>query len=130
MEREVLIAFDVPNASFFFAEGRAEMNGHSSRASRRERHHHRNSDQASSHDSDREEEVTVPRFLKRKTARAAVSKMKQLEASDEDYEEEERKPRRSSSWLRHTSRIGKRTAVIQSSSESDGELSTEGKQRF
>ncbi|XP_032401579.1 bromodomain and WD repeat-containing protein 3-like isoform X2 [Xiphophorus hellerii] len=110
------------------AEGRAEMNGHSSRASRRERHHHPNSDQASSHDSDREEEVTVPRFLKRKTARAAVSKMKRLEASDEDYEEEERKPRRSSSWLPHTSRIGKRTAVIQSSSESDGELSTEGSQ--
>ncbi|XP_008423491.1 bromodomain and WD repeat-containing protein 3 [Poecilia reticulata] len=112
------------------AEGRAEMNGHSSRASRRERRHQRNSDRASSHDSDREEEVTVPRFLKRKTARAAVSKMKQLEASDEDYEEEERKPRSGSSsrWLRHTSRTGKRTAVIQSSSESDGELSTEGSQ--
>uniref|UniRef100_A0A087YEB4 Bromodomain and WD repeat domain containing 1 n=2 Tax=Poecilia formosa TaxID=48698 RepID=A0A087YEB4_POEFO len=112
------------------AEGRAEMNGHSSRASRRERRHQRNSDRASSHDSDREEEVTVPRFLKRKTARAAVSKMKQLEASDEDYEEEERKPRSSSSssWLRHASRTGKRSAVIQSSSESDGELSTEGSQ--
>ncbi|KAM4742969.1 bromodomain and WD repeat-containing protein 3 [Anableps anableps] len=111
------------------AEARAEMNGHSSRASRRERRHHRNSDGESSRDSDRKEEVTVPRFLKRKTARAAVSKIKLLEASDEDYEEEESRPtRRSSSRLRHTAHVGKRSAVIQSSSESDGELSTEGSQ--
>lgn len=110
------------------AEGREEMNGHSGRVSRRERRSHRTSDGASSHDSDREEEVTAPRLLKRKTARAAVSKIKLLEASDEEYEEEERRPRRTSSRLCHTARISKRTAVIQSSSESDGESSTEGSQ--
>ncbi|XP_038141769.1 bromodomain and WD repeat-containing protein 3 isoform X1 [Cyprinodon tularosa] len=100
------------------AEGSAKMNGHSSRASRREKRRHRDSDGASSHDSEREEEATAPRLLKRKTARDAVSKIKLLEASDEDYEEEESRPRRSSS------RISKRTAVIQSSSDSDGKLST------
>ncbi|MEQ2262313.1 Bromodomain and WD repeat-containing protein 1 [Xenotaenia resolanae] len=110
-------------------EGRAEMNGHSGRALRRERRCHHDSDGDSSHDSDRKEEVTFPRLLKRKTARAAVSKIKLLEASDEDYEEEERMPRRSSSRLRHTARISKRSAVIQSSSESDGKLSASGRQR-
>ncbi|MEQ2191132.1 hypothetical protein XENOCAPTIV_021626 [Xenoophorus captivus] len=104
-------------------EGRAEMNGHSGRALRRERRCRHDSDGDSSHDSDRKEEATFPRLLKRKTARAAVSKIKLLEASDEDYEEEERMPRRSSSRLRHTARISKRSAVIQSSSESDGKLS-------
>uniref|UniRef100_A0AAQ4S5Y9 Bromodomain and WD repeat domain containing 1 n=1 Tax=Gasterosteus aculeatus aculeatus TaxID=481459 RepID=A0AAQ4S5Y9_GASAC len=95
------------------AEDTAEVNGHGSRSSRRERRRHR--------DSDREEEVTLRRSLKRKTARAAVNKMKLLEVSDEDFEErdEEEKPRRSSSRLRHTVRAGKRTAVIQSSSDSD-----------
>ncbi|KAA8593892.1 hypothetical protein FQN60_004726 [Etheostoma spectabile] len=108
-------------------EGRAEVNGHSSRSSRRERRHHQDSDRATSQGSDREEEITVRRSLKRKTARAAVTKMKLLEASDEDYEEEEEeeKPRRSSSRLRHTARSSKRTAVIQSSSDSDEEPSTQ-----
>ncbi|XP_068564112.1 bromodomain and WD repeat-containing protein 3 isoform X2 [Cebidichthys violaceus] len=99
-------------------EGRAEMNGHSGRSSRRERRRHR--------DSDREEEITVRRSIKRKTARAAVNKMKLLEALDEEFEEqddEEEKPRRSSSRLRHTVRSSKRTAVIQSSSDSDEEPS-------
>ncbi|XP_051253294.1 bromodomain and WD repeat-containing protein 3 isoform X2 [Dicentrarchus labrax] len=109
-------------------EGRAEVNGHSSRSSRRERRHRRNSDRATSQGSDREEEeeVTVRRSLKRKTARAAVNKIKLLEASDEDYEEEEEeeKPRRSSSRLRHPVRASKRTAVIQSSSDTDEEPST------
>ncbi|XP_026224238.1 bromodomain and WD repeat-containing protein 3 isoform X2 [Anabas testudineus] len=108
-------------------EGRTDMNGHSSRSSRSERRHHRNSDRDMSQGSDREEEenITVRRSLKRKTARAAVNKIKLLEASDEDYEEEEEeKPRRSSSRLRHTARSSKRTAVIQSSSDSDGEAST------
>ncbi|XP_030599771.1 bromodomain and WD repeat-containing protein 3 [Archocentrus centrarchus] len=106
------------------AECRAEMNGHSSRSSRRERRHHRDSDRATSQGSDREE-VTGRRSLKRKTARAAVNKIKLLEASDEDYQEdEERKPRRSSSRLRQTARVSKRTAVFKSSSDSDGELST------
>lgn len=107
------------------------MNGHSSRSSRSERRNHRNSDRDMSQGSDREEEenITVRRSLKRKTARAAVNKIKLLEASDEDYEEEEEeKPRRSSSRLRHTARSSKRTAVIQSSSDSDGEASTRGRQ--
>lgn len=55
--------------------------------------------------------------------------MKLLEASDEDFEEEDTRPRRrSSSRIRHTSRIAKRTAVIQSSSDSDGETSERGRQ--
>ncbi|KAM7399553.1 hypothetical protein PAMP_018818 [Pampus punctatissimus] len=111
-------------------EGRAEMNGHSSRASRSERRHNQDSDRATSQGSDREEENTGRRSLKRKTARAAVNKIKLLEASDEDYEEEEEeeeeeKPRRSNSRLCHTARANKRTAVIQSSSDSDGEPSTQ-----
>lgn len=110
-----------------FSEGRAEVNGHSSRASRRERHYQNDSDRAPSHGSDREEDITVRRLLKRKTARAAVNKMKLLEASDEDYGEEEEKPRRSSSRLRHTVRSSKRTAVIQSSSDSDEEASSQGR---
>ncbi|KAM7413407.1 hypothetical protein PAMA_020681 [Pampus argenteus] len=110
-------------------EGRAEMNGHSSRASRSERRHNQDSDRATSQGSDREEENTGRRSLKRKTARAAVNKIKLLEASDEDFEEEEEeKPRRSSSRLCHTARANKRTAVIQSSSDSDGEPSTQAKE--
>jgi len=114
-----------------FSEGRAETNGHSSRPSRRERRRHRDSDRATSHGSDREEETTVRRPLKRKTARAAVNKIKLLEASDEDYEDDEEKkkqPTRSSSRLRQTPRVSKRTAVIQSSSDSDGESSARGGQ--
>ncbi|KAK2847016.1 hypothetical protein Q5P01_010015 [Channa striata] len=110
------------------ADTRTDMNGHSSRLSRREKCHFQDSDGATTQDSEREEEedtVTVRRSLKRKTARAAVNKIKLLEASDEDYEEEEPKPRRSSSRLRHTARNSKRSAVIQSSSDSDGELSTQ-----
>lgn len=64
------------------------------------------------------------RSLKRKTARAAVNKMKLLEASDEDFEEEEA----AGSRVRHTARISKRTAVIQSSSDTDGETSARGRQ--
>ena len=56
-----------------------------------------------------------------------MNKIKLLEALDEDDEEEE-KPRRSSSRLRHTARASKRTAVIQSSSDSDRESSIKGKQ--
>uniref|UniRef100_A0A665U0E2 Bromodomain and WD repeat domain containing 1 n=1 Tax=Echeneis naucrates TaxID=173247 RepID=A0A665U0E2_ECHNA len=111
-----------------FTEGRVEMNGHSSRSSQRERRHHQESDRATSQGSDREEEkVTARRSLKRKTARAAVNKIKLLEVSDEDDEEEEQ-TRRSSSRLRHTARASKRTAVIESSSDSDGEPSTRGRE--
>lgn len=100
------------------------MNGHGSRSSRRNRHFQNDTDRATSQGSDREEEIIARRSLKRKTARAAVNKIKLLEVSDEDYEEE--KPRRSSSRLR----TSKRTAVIQSSSESDEEPSTHGRQLF
>ncbi|XP_030007985.1 bromodomain and WD repeat-containing protein 1 isoform X2 [Sphaeramia orbicularis] len=112
-------------------ESRTEMNGHGSRTSRRERRHHRDSDRTTSQGSDREEEdeITVRRSLKRKTARAAVNKIKLLEASEEEEEEEEKKPTRSSSRLRHTGRASKRTAVIQSSSDSDEEPSTRAFQK-
>ncbi|XP_028274720.1 bromodomain and WD repeat-containing protein 3 [Parambassis ranga] len=113
-----------------WTEGRAEMNGHSNRSSRMERHHHR--DRTTSQGSDRENEVGVRRSLKRKTARAAVNKIKLLEASDEDYEEqnEDKKPIRSSSRLRQPpARVSKRTAVIQSSSDSDGESSARASQK-
>lgn len=96
------------------------MNGHSGRSSRRERRRHR--------DSVREEEITVRSSFKRKTARAAVNKMKLLEALDEEFEEqdEEEKPRRSSTRLRHTVRSSKRTAMIQISSDSDEQPSRRG----
>ncbi|XP_017275528.1 bromodomain and WD repeat-containing protein 3 isoform X2 [Kryptolebias marmoratus] len=104
------------------AESRAETNGHSSRTSRRRRRPRRDSDRAVSRGSDSEREVSIRRSLKRKTARAAVNKMKLLDASDEDFEEEEEEkmPIRSSSRIRHAARISKRTAVIQSSSDTDG----------
>ncbi|KAF6718804.1 Bromodomain and WD repeat-containing protein 1 [Oryzias melastigma] len=103
-------------------ERRREVNGHGSRTARRERRHHQDSDRASSPGSDVDEEVTVHRLLKRKTARAAVNKMKLLEASEEEEEDEDdKKPTRSSSRLQHTVRVSKRTAVIQSSSDSDGD---------
>lgn len=106
-----------------FSESRAEVNGHSSRSSRSARRHQDDSDRASS--PEQGGDGIMRRLLKRKTARAAVNKIKLLEASDEDYEEE--KPRRSSSRLRHTARGSKRTAVIQSSSESDQEPSARGR---
>ncbi|KAM4567142.1 bromodomain and WD repeat-containing protein 3 [Odontesthes bonariensis] len=108
-------------------EGRAETNGHSSRSSRRERRRHLDPDRATSRGSDREEETTARRPLKRKTARAAVNKIKLLEASEED-DEEEKQPTRSSSRIRQTTRVSKRTAVIQSSSDSDGESSARASQ--
>uniref|UniRef100_A0A672I5K4 Bromodomain and WD repeat domain containing 1 n=1 Tax=Salarias fasciatus TaxID=181472 RepID=A0A672I5K4_SALFA len=106
-----------------------EVNGHGSRSSRSERRRHRDSDTAASPGSDGEEVVTVRRSLKRKTARAAVNKIKLLDVSDEDEEEEE-EPTRSSSRLRHATRASKRTAVIQSSSDSDGESSARGERRI
>ncbi|XP_037533386.1 bromodomain and WD repeat-containing protein 3 [Nematolebias whitei] len=105
------------------AESRAETNSHSSRTLRRKRRPHRDPDRVASQSSDGEQEVGMRRSLKRKTARAAVNKMKLLEASDEDFEEEE-----ASSRIRHTARISKRSAVIQSSSDTDGETSARGSQ--
>ncbi|KAF7644935.1 hypothetical protein LDENG_00213400 [Lucifuga dentata] len=112
-----------------WTEGRAEVNGHISRSSHREKCHSSESDRSTSQGSDREEEegIIVRRPLKRKTARAAVNKMKLLEAEDEDYEEDVEKPTRSSS-RRHATRASKRTAVIQSTSDSDEELPTKASQ--
>ncbi|XP_046891395.1 bromodomain and WD repeat-containing protein 3 [Hypomesus transpacificus] len=112
-------------------ESRAQMNGHS-RSSRRERRRHIASERAPSQDSDtyreqEEEEDVGRRTMTRKTARAAVSKMKLLEASDEDYEEEEEEPKRSSG--RPAARVCKRTAVIQSSSESEEQPSRRGSKK-
>lgn len=99
------------------------MNGHSGRLSRRKRSRHRHARSAASRSSDREEEEkTARRSLKRRTARAAVNKIKLLEASLSDDCEEEN-PRRSSGRLRSS----RRTAVIQSSSESEG-ASARGRQ--
>lgn len=97
------------------------MNGHSSRLSRRKRSRHRDAVSQSS-DREEEEEKTARRSLKRRTARAAVNKIKLLEASLSDDCEEEN-PRRSSGRLRSS----RRTAVIQSSSESEG-ASAHGRQ--
>ncbi|XP_075906075.1 bromodomain and WD repeat-containing protein 3 [Nelusetta ayraudi] len=104
------------------SESRAEVNGHSGRSSRGARRYQQDSDGASSAEQDGD--VGTRRLLKRRTARAAVNKIKLLEALDEDFEEE-KQPTRSSSRLRHTARSGKRAAVIQSSSESDQEQSTQ-----
>ncbi|XP_029923431.1 bromodomain and WD repeat-containing protein 3 [Myripristis murdjan] len=115
-------------------ESRAQVNGHSSRSSRRDKRRHSDSDRDMSEGSDREEEEEEEtmgrRSLKRKTARAAVNKMKLLEASDEDDDDdgEENKPTRSSSRLRHATRASKRTAVIQSSSDSDEDSSAQASQ--
>lgn len=94
------------------------MNGHGSRLSRRKRSRHRDARRAASQNSDREEEgeSTARRSLKRRTARAAVNKIKRLEASLSDEDCEEENPRRSSGRVRSS----RRTAVIQSSSESEG----------
>ncbi|XP_051934298.1 bromodomain and WD repeat-containing protein 3 [Hippocampus zosterae] len=113
-------------------EGRAEMNGHASWSSARDRRQLQDSDGALSQGSDGEEEdeITIRRSLKRKTARAAVNRIKLLEASDEDdddveeeeeveEDDDEEEPIRSRP--RKTSQAGKRTTVLQSSSESDGE---------
>lgn len=112
-----------------FSESRVEMNGHSSRSSRRERRKRWDSDRPTSQGSDRGEgEVNGRGSLKRKTARAAVDRIKLLEVSDDDDEEKvEEMPKRTSS--RQAARAGKRSAVIQSSSDSDGENSSQGEQK-
>ncbi|XP_065816441.1 bromodomain and WD repeat-containing protein 3 isoform X3 [Labrus bergylta] len=98
-------------------EGRAKVNGYSSRSPGRKRRHCR----------DFKEDQNVRKSLTRKTARAAVNKIKLLEASDEDYEEEE-KPKRSSR-VQHTARASKRMAVIQSTSDSDEETPSRASQK-
>ncbi|XP_037124161.1 bromodomain and WD repeat-containing protein 3 isoform X2 [Syngnathus acus] len=106
-------------------EGRVEMNGHATRSFARDRRQLQDSDRGLSQgsDGDEEEEITIRRSLQRKTARVAVNRMKLLEASDEEDEKVEdddnEEPIRSR--LRNTSRASKRSAVLQSSSESDGE---------
>lgn len=92
-------------------EGRQTVNGHSSRLlhSRRNRNH-RAPRRAPTQSCDREQENTARCSLKRRTAQAAVNKMKLLEASLSEEDCEEENPRRSS----------RRPPVIQSSSESEG----------
>uniref|UniRef100_A0A8C7HGD3 Bromodomain and WD repeat domain containing 1 n=1 Tax=Oncorhynchus kisutch TaxID=8019 RepID=A0A8C7HGD3_ONCKI len=107
----------------------SQMNGHR-RTFGRERRRGNESERSPSEGTDtyRDEEENVGRrTLKRKTARAAVNKMKLLEASEEDdgsASEDEDKHRRKSS--RHATRVSKRTAVIQSSSESEDQSSASG----
>lgn len=87
------------------------MNGHGSRLlhSRRNRNH-RDPRRAPTQSCDREQELTARCSLKRRTAQAAVNKMKLMEASLSEEDGEEENPRRSS----------RRPPVIQSSSESEG----------
>ncbi|KAJ7995475.1 hypothetical protein DPEC_G00244940 [Dallia pectoralis] len=100
-----------------------QMNGNG-RTSRRERRRDGDSELSPSDGSETykepEEEPVGRKTVKRKTARAAVDKMKLLDVSEEDYdsasEEEANRSRLSSS---HATRLSKRTARIQSSSESD-----------
>ncbi|XP_072316915.1 bromodomain and WD repeat-containing protein 3 [Eucyclogobius newberryi] len=97
---------------------RSMVNGHKSRSSRRDRRRHSESDRTS---SGSEEEASGRRALKRKTAQAAVNKIKLLEASEDEgsekEEDQETSPR--NSHLRNSTRNTKRTAVIKSSSESE-----------
>lgn len=100
-------------------DGQQKVNGHSSRLPYRRRSRHRDPQRALSHSSDREEEEEeniMRRSLKRRTARAAVNKIKLLEASLSEEDCEEDNPRRSSGRLRSS----RRPPVIQSSSESEG----------
>lgn len=99
-------------------DGQHKVNGHSSRLHYRRRSCQRDPQRAPSHSSDREEEEknTIRRSLKRRTARAAVNKIKLLEASLSEEDCEEDNPRRSSGRLRSS----RRPPVIQSSSESEG----------
>ncbi|CAL8350910.1 unnamed protein product [Lota lota] len=118
---------------------RAHMNGHGVRSSRRDKSRQHDDDddsQASSQDEEEEvEDLADHRLLKRKTARAAINKMKLLDASDEDYEEEEEEEeeaqklkRSSASRLRQATRASKRTAVIQSDSDSEDASSAQASQ--
>lgn len=99
-------------------DGQQKVNGHSSRLPYRSRSRHRDPQRAPSHSSDREEEEEniMRRSLKRRTARAAVNKIKLLEASLSEEDCEEENLRRSSGRLRSSRRL----PVIQSSSESEG----------
>ena len=110
------------------------MNGHGARSSRREKSRRHDSQESSLDEDEEVEDHAGHRFLKRKTARAAINKMKLLDASDEDYEEEEKEAKKlkrsSTSRLRQTPRISKRTAVIQSDSDSEDASSAQGRRSF
>lgn len=99
-------------------DGQQKVNGHSSRLPYRRRNRHRDPQRVPFHSFDREEEEENPMrsSLKRRTARAAVNKIKLLEASLSEEDCEEDNPRRSSGRLRSS----RRPPVIQSSSESEG----------
>ncbi|KAL7842664.1 hypothetical protein SRHO_G00243530 [Serrasalmus rhombeus] len=95
-------------------ESSAEVNG-LSRSSRVDRRKSRHSSGSDEEPSDREE--NSPARRPRRTAMAAVSKMKLMDASEEDDCSEQDGRGRSSG--RQPPRTGKRAAVIQSSSESE-----------
>ncbi|MFT7803382.1 bromodomain and WD repeat-containing protein 3-like isoform X4 [Arapaima gigas] len=105
-------------------EKEAQVNGHNRvlRHERRRAHsskvEHVESD--ASNPEDEEDEGVCRRPLTRKTAVAAVSKMKLMKASEEDEEDESHRKGNG----RQTVRAGRRTAVIQSSSESEGPSSS------
>ncbi|XP_018604343.2 bromodomain and WD repeat-containing protein 3 isoform X2 [Scleropages formosus] len=111
-------------------ETQAPMNGHS-RVLRHERRHAPSSEEERSESDaskpeDEEEESVGRRPSTRKTAVAAVSKMKLMGASEEDegspFEEESRRKDNG----RQAVRTGKRAAVIHSSSDSEGLSSAQG----
>ena len=109
------------------------MNGHGARSSRREKSRRHDSQESSLDEDEEVEDHAGHRFLKRKTARAAINKMRLLDASDDNYEEEEEKEakklkRSSTSRLRQTP--SKRTAVIQSDSDSEDASSAQGRRSF
>ncbi|XP_029700101.1 bromodomain and WD repeat-containing protein 3 isoform X2 [Takifugu rubripes] len=117
MNRDVLHSNSEDEQSDTEVDGQQKVNGHSSRLPYRRRSRHRDPQRAPSHSFDREEEENIMRrSLKRRTARAAVNKIKLLEASLSEEDCEEDNPRRSSGRLRSS----RRPPVIQSSSESEG----------
>lgn len=104
-------------------EGIAEVNGHA-RASRRERRH-ASSSEGDQVESDRPEEVEAVgrRPLTRRTAAAAVSKMKLMGAREEDEGSPSEAESRRKGSRRQAARAGRRMVVLESSSESEGQSS-------
>nr|XP_023669495.1 bromodomain and WD repeat-containing protein 3-like isoform X2 [Paramormyrops kingsleyae] len=104
-------------------EGIAQVNGHA-RVSRRERRHSSSSegDQLES-DPPKEVEAVGRRPLTRRTAAAAVSKMKLMGASEEDEGSPSETDSRRKGSRRQAARAGRRMVVLDSSSESEGQSS-------
>ncbi|KAL0973282.1 hypothetical protein UPYG_G00201390 [Umbra pygmaea] len=98
----------------------APINGHS-RTSEREKRQGSDSELSPSEGSEtnKEDEVVGRRTLTRKTARAAVNKMKLLDASEDFDSVSEKEDTDGRKGSCHVTRGSKRTAIIQSSSDSD-----------